>query len=660
MVYQVWKSSHASLHEMIFQQAELAMAFEMDLEEPEGVSAAEQVSKAQKFSEATEDVFEQVQKIYPHVIIRASGQELEKILNQTCDDGPRIYQLFENNPTLESLNQVVKLNGRNYLTKFRMQRNDHSLTDPVAELRMIAIPMEGYRSQLNEQTLWRCSPLMLALLGLFGAIYCSFQLLIGRPLKIITAYFRRATDQEESFGFEPLKISSRDEIGLLAQSFNCLGQKLKGMYDSLDTTVRKRTFELQRVNSTLRHKVSECKQAEEQAKVLAHEATAANRAKSEFLTNMSHELRTPMNVIMGFSEILDSENLEPEHRTYVKTITDSSKELLALINDVLDYSKIETGKLQIQIEDCRIGEMLYEIESMLRPIALKKQITFEILQCDLVPETIRTDPLRLRQCLINLVTNAIKFTEEGYVFVNVSLQDLDGEIFIRFDVEDSGIGIPPEKSKYIFESFTQADAAMTRRQGGIGLGLAITKKLIKLLGGRVDVTSTESKGSVFTIEVPAGVRWPGTNVPVWNKYLHVDQINEMLDIEKGFVMFNGNVLVAEDNPSNQKLISILLQKMGLEVVLVDDGKAALEACGCNAFDLVLMYMQMPVLNGYDAVRQLRSQGFKTPVIAVTANAMTGDEQKCMDAGCDGYLSKPIDRNKLEQIVAQHLTAVEAV
>jgi CheY-like chemotaxis protein len=291
---------------------------------------------------------------------------------------------------------------------------------------------------------------------------------------------------------------------------------------------------------------------------------------------------------------------------------------------------------------------------MLRPVASEKNIAFEILQCDMIPETIKTDPLRLRQCLTNLIDNAIKFTEKGHVYISVSLQDHDGQAFLQFDVEDTGIGIPQEKLPVIFDSFTQVDSAASRKYGGTGLGLAITRQLVQLLGGRISVVSTQAKGSIFTLEIPTGVQWSDVNTQVWNKYLPVDEINERLETEKGLVMYNGKVLVAEDNPSNQKLIAILLQKMGLEVTLADDGLEAVEQCAHQTFDIILMDMQMPNLNGYDATRQLRSQGVQTPIIAVTANAMTGDEQKCMSAGCDGYLSKPIDRSKLNELIEQHL------
>ncbi|MHC5158392.1 MAG: response regulator [Planctomycetota bacterium] len=662
LVYQTWKSSHDSLQQMLGQQAELAMAFEIALEEAktladspgnrDAFNSAEQ--KTGLHGQMVKAIFEEAQKHYPHVIIRAKGEQLFKILRQASSEGPRIYHLFDNNPTLESMDRIIKLNGRNYLTKFRMDRNDVSLTDPHSELRMIAIPLEGYQSQVNELTLQRFSKLMFALLALFGGIFCSFELLVGRPIKKITACFRQTTQQGQEEIFRPLQVRSNDEIGLLADSFNRLGQKLRNLYETLETKVHKRTFELQQANINLRHKVMECQRAEERATILAGEATSANRAKSEFLANMSHELRTPMNAIVGFSEVLADDVLSEEHRSYVDMVIENGKNLLHLIDDILDYSRVESGKMDIDIRECRVGDLISETESMLRPVASKKNLAFEVLQCDMIPETIQTDPLRLRQCLTNLIENAVKFTEAGYVYVDVGLINYDGEAFLQFIIEDTGIGIPEDQLSLIFESFTQADSAMTRKYGGTGLGLAITKRLVTLLGGHISVASTEGKGSAFAFEIPTGVQWPDMNVPVWNKYLPVDEINETLETEKGHVMYNGKVLVAEDNPSNQKLIAILLRKMGLDVVLVDDGLQAVEQCGQQTFDLILMDMQMPRMNGYDAVRQLRSQGVQTPIIAVTANAMSGDDQKCIDVGCDGYLSKPIDRKKLEELIGQYL------
>jgi CheY-like chemotaxis protein len=363
-----------------------------------------------------------------------------------------------------------------------------------------------------------------------------------------------------------------------------------------------------------------------------------------------------MNAVIGMTSLLLDTSLDEEQRDFVNTIRTSSDALLTLINDILDYSKLEAGKMIITSGECRIGDLVGEVESMLRPQAIEKNIAFDVLECDFLPEVVYLDPVRVRQCLINLINNAIKFTHKGHVFVSVSLQDIEGQPFVRFDVEDTGIGIPKEKQSLIFESFTQADGATTRKYGGTGLGLTITKKLAELMGGHIEVVSEEDKGSVFTLMIPAGVAWPDVDTAIWNKYKLIDELNEMSNTEKGNCMFNGKILVAEDNPSNQKLITILLQKMGVEVTIAEDGHKAVEKCGNETYDLILMDMQMPNMNGYDATRELRKKGIKSPIIAVTANAMMGDEQKCLEAGCDGYISKPIDRAKLNEVVGQYLGA----
>lgn len=650
MVYQTHRDSQASIEQMLDQQTALAAAFEYGIEKN-----LESFSVGHVHEQILDDIYQDVMTRYPHAILRSEGQSLTKLLKRSGTDESRIMQLFKSNPSLETISQLITIDNHSHLARFSRAVPTDSYAEYPSCIHMVAIPLAGYKNQVYDKTLSQMSVLMLALLALLGAIYLSFNLLVGRPLRKIATYFNRMAGREEEYHFTPLKIKARDEVGNLADSFNLLGKKLHMLYEELEAKVRKRTFELQQVNRRLRHKVTECQQAEGQARVLANEAVAANRAKSEFLANMSHELRTPMNAIMGFSQVLAEIELDDEQRTYVKMIYNNSNTLLRLISDVMDYSRIEAGKLNIHIKDCKIGELLDEIESIMRPAAIKKGIRLEILQCEMIPESIKTDPLRLRQCLVNLIKNAIKFTETGYVYVNIALETISEETFICFDVEDTGIGIADENMPTIFDSFTQVDGSSTRKYGGAGLGLAITKRLIKMLGGRISVQSKEAKGSIFKITIPTGVHWPQEGSAAWNKYKHVDEIFELSDTEKGSAMYTGKVLVAEDNPSNQKLIAILLQKLGFEVTLADDGLEAVEKCAAEKFDIVLMDMQMPNMNGYEATRQLRSTGIKTPIIAVTANAMTGDEKKCMDAGCDGYLSKPIDRNKLDELISQHLS-----
>jgi len=273
---------------------------------------------------------------------------------------------------------------------------------------------------------------------------------------------------------------------------NEIGQPICMMSSFIDITEQKLAME-------------ELGRAKERADMLAQKALADDLAKSEFLTNISHEIRTPLNAIIGFSQVLVEQDLSDEQRHYANIIRESGENLLQLIEDVFDFSRLEVGKLDIQISECSLGGLLAITKSLMRPAAIEKGLEFEILQCPELPAKICTDPVRLRQCLINLIGNSIKFTENGHVYVNVCVQELDGKPYIRFDVEDTGVGIPPQKQQVIFERFVQTDELNGCRFEGTGLGLAITRRLANLLGGDVCVTSEVGKGSVFTLRIPAGV-----------------------------------------------------------------------------------------------------------------------------------------------------------
>ncbi|RKY09312.1 MAG: hypothetical protein DRP66_02580 [Planctomycetota bacterium] len=393
------------------------------------------------------------------------------------------------------------------------------------------------------------------------------------------------------------------------------------------------------------------KDAVEKANLMARKAVDANQAKSEFLANMSHEIRTPMNSIMGFSDILADEELSDEQKMYVRNIQISSRDLLQLINDILDFSKIEAGKLDTEMIECDMAPLLENIDSQMRPLANEKKLDFRVLQCGPLPSQLRTDPTRLRQCLINLVGNAIKFTEHGYVYVNVSMEKADTGAMIRFDVEDTGIGISKDKLEAIFEAFTQADGSTTRKYGGTGLGLTITRQLSRLLGGSLTVKSQVGKGSVFSLTIPAGV--DVDSAPPMDKYEH---INEGFEPKKDDTPppMSGKVLVAEDNRANQVLVKLMLEKMGFEVTIANDGSQAFEIVSRQRHDLILMDIQMPGMNGYEATEAIRKKGIQTPIIALTANAMKGDDKKCFDAGCDAYVSKPVERTKLHELMKKYI------
>ena len=406
--------------------------------------------------------------------------------------------------------------------------------------------------------------------------------------------------------------------------------------------------ERKRVEVRLKHE-------KERADLMAREALAASEAKSQFLANMSHEIRTPMNAIIGFSDMLAEEDLVTEQKQYVDTIRDSGHHLLQVIDDILDFSKIEAGQLDTEIIEYSLGILLNSIETLARPSAKEKGLDFKIVKSKELPAFIQTDPSRLRQCLINLINNAIKFTEQGYVHVKISLYEDNDRPLVRFDIEDTGIGIAKNRQQAIFESFTQADGSTTRAYGGTGLGLTVTKQLAELLGGELTLTSEPGNGSVFSLVMPTGVDTTGQ--PLLDRHDILDQrADESRKADP--TMFSGNVLVAEDVEGGQKLMKLMLSKLGVDVVIAEDGRQAIEAALSQSFDLIFMDMQMPHMNGYEATRILKQQGYETPIVALTANAMKGDDQKCVEAGCDDYLTKPMDRRELLRILAKYLPAAQ--
>lgn len=399
--------------------------------------------------------------------------------------------------------------------------------------------------------------------------------------------------------------------------------------------------------------ITERKQAEIQLAVAKDAAETANRAKSAFLANMSHEIRTPMTAILGFTEMLLSEDHAPDVQVeFLSTIHRNAESLLTIINDILDLSKIEAEKLEVELMDCSPKGIVDEVERLMRVKASEKRIRLEVNCEDSLPATIYTDPGKLRQILTNLVGNAIKFTDHGTVQIHArAVRAKPWSSPIQFQVVDTGIGIRPESQRDLFEPFTQADMSATRHHGGTGLGLAISKRLAELLGGRIDVYSSFGRGSTFTLTIEAGVR---------RNSVVASELPTSVEPTRELRMLEGRVLLAEDMPDVARLIQATVGQFGLQLDLACNGLEAYEMARASSdagapFDLILMDMRMPVLDGYETVRRLRREGWSGPIIALTADSMRGDRKKCISAGCDDYIPKPINQTGLLRILDRYLS-----
>jgi signal transduction histidine kinase/CheY-like chemotaxis protein len=394
---------------------------------------------------------------------------------------------------------------------------------------------------------------------------------------------------------------------------------------------------------------------------LAAKAEDAARAKSEFLANMSHEIRTPMTAILGFAETL-SHNLKlPENVDAISTIRRNGEALMHIINDILDLSKIESGRMSVESIDCSPARLMSDVASLMRVRSDAKALELGIRFGSPVPERFPGDPTRLKQILMNLVGNAIKFTETGGVWIEAGFEGGD-EPKVLFDVIDSGIGISSREQSRLFQPFSQADSSTTRRFGGTGLGLAISQRLAGLMGGEISIDSASGKGSRFRLALPAG-DLEGVRM-VDHPTEEIQQEPRQSDEPSERALDGVRILVAEDGPDNQRLMLHVLRKSGAEVEMMENGQQALDrilavgACE-TGFDAILMDMQMPVMDGYEATRRMRAAGVTLPIVALTAHAMATDRAKCLDAGCDDYASKPIDRAALISTLRKQIESSRA-
>jgi len=478
-----------------------------------------------------------------------------------------------------------------------------------------------------------------------AALLCSMALISAAVAKftnhVLAAPLHRLRQGIEAVRegrMEPIQISKTgDEVEYLGESLNAMIGAIRTSRD-----------EVREHQDLLERRIHQRTEALEEA---TNGALAASQAKSEFLANISHELRTPMSGVLGMIDIVLDGDLQPDQRDHLETAKNCANSLLALLNDILDLSKIEAGKMLLEQIPFDLGALASECVRTVEPSCLQKGIDLRLRVLPGVPTQIVGDPLRIRQIIANLLSNAVKFTDSGWVELRVMATEgkSESELEVALEVADTGHGIQKVKLAEIFEEFTQADGSTSRKYGGTGLGLAITRRLAGMHGGDVKVSSEVGKGSLFRVSLKCG------------RVLELTQPRRRSVVQETapVVVMNGQlprILVAEDNKVNQRVVITMLRKNGYEVSVANNGIEALEFLERQRFDLILMDIQMPGMDGIQATHQIRKrpEWARVPIVAMTAHAMTGDRERCLAAGMDDYVSKPVSPAHLAALVTRHV------